>query len=133
MILKFVKVESKIQKDFSGGSDGKNLPAMQEVQETQVPGSGRSPGEGNGNPLQNSCLENSMDRGAWGSSVHGGHKESDTTEQLSLSQNAKAPLTLASNLWDNFRRHNQFQSEKYLLIKKFSLIKYTWDSKISCL
>ena len=36
MILKFVKVESKIQKDFSGGSDGKNLPAMQEVQETQV-------------------------------------------------------------------------------------------------
>ena len=98
MILKFVKVESKIQKDFSGGSDGKNLPAMQEVQETQVPGSGRSPGEGNGNPLQNSCLENSMDRGAWGSSVQGGHKESDTTEQLSLSQNAKAPLTLASNL-----------------------------------
>ena len=30
-----------------------------------IPGSGRSPGEGNGNPLQSSCLENSMDRGAW--------------------------------------------------------------------
>ena len=80
MILKFVKVESKIQKDFSGGSDSKNPPAMQEVQETQVPGSGRSPGEGNGNPLQNSCLENSTDRGAWGSSVHG-----DTKSRTQLS------------------------------------------------
>ena len=36
-----------------------------------VPGSGRSPREGNGNPLQNSCLENSMDRGAWQAIVHG--------------------------------------------------------------
>ena len=40
-----------------------------------IPGLGRSPGEGNGNPLQNSCLENSMDRGAWWC-----HKELDTTE-----------------------------------------------------
>ena len=36
-----------------------------------VPGSGRSPGEGNGNPLQDSCLENPMDRGAWQATVHG--------------------------------------------------------------
>ena len=36
-----------------------------------VPGSGRSPGEGNGNPLQYSCLENSMDRGSWWATVHG--------------------------------------------------------------
>ena len=36
-----------------------------------VPGSGRSPGVGNGNPLQYSCLENSMDRGAWWATVHG--------------------------------------------------------------
>ena len=35
-----------------------------------VPGSGRSPGEGNGNPLQCSCLENPMDRGAWQATVH---------------------------------------------------------------
>ena len=43
---------------------------------------GRSPGEGHGNPLQYSCLENPMDRGAWRATVHRGHKESDTTEQL---------------------------------------------------
>ena len=36
-----------------------------------IPGSGRSSGEGNGNPLQYSCLENSMDRGAWPATVHG--------------------------------------------------------------
>ena len=36
-----------------------------------IPGSGRSPGEGNGNSLQYSCLENSMDRGAWWATVHG--------------------------------------------------------------
>ena len=42
--------------------------------------SGRSPGEGNGNPLQYSCLENPMDRGAWWASVHKGRKESNRTE-----------------------------------------------------
>ena len=46
--------------------------------------SGRSPGEGNGNPFQYSCLENSMDREAWQATVLGGHKESDMTERLNL-------------------------------------------------
>ena len=49
-----------------------------------IPGLGRSPGGGNGNPLQCSCLENSMDRGAWWTIVHGGCKELDMTEQLSI-------------------------------------------------
>ena len=48
-----------------------------------IPGSGRSPGGGNGNPLQDSCLENPMDREAWQASPWG-HKESDTTEQPTL-------------------------------------------------
>ena len=42
-----------------------------------IPGLGRSPGGGNGDPLQYSCLENLMDRGAWWAIVHGGYKESD--------------------------------------------------------
>ena len=49
-----------------------------------VPGSGRSPGEGNGNPLQYSCLENSMDGGAWWATVHG-VIESDATKRLHFS------------------------------------------------
>ena len=45
-----------------------------------VPGLGRSPGEGNGNPLQYSCVENSMDRGAWQATVQGVAKSPNTTE-----------------------------------------------------
>jgi len=44
-----------------------------------IPGLGRSPGEGNGSPLQYSCLENPMDRGAWWVTVHEITKESDMT------------------------------------------------------
>ena len=45
-----------------------------------IPESGRSSAGGNGNPLQNSCLENPMDRGAWWAAVHRGCKELDVTE-----------------------------------------------------
>ena len=49
---------------FSGGSDGKQSAC--DVEDLGlIPGLGRSPGEGNGNPLQYSCLENSMNRGDW--------------------------------------------------------------------
>ena len=47
-----------------------------------VPGSGRSPGEGNGNPLHYSCLVNPMDRGAWQATVHVVAKDSDMTKQI---------------------------------------------------
>ena len=59
---------------FPGGSVVKNLPAN--AGNTRlISGSGRSPGEGNGNPLQYSCLGNPMDRGAWGATVHGVAKQ----------------------------------------------------------
>ena len=62
----------------------KNLPANA-VDARDVgftPGSGRSLGGRNSNPLQYSCLENPMDRGVWWATVHGVTKESDMTEQL---------------------------------------------------
>ena len=55
---------------FSGDSDGKES-ACNEGDPGSIPGLGRSPGEANGNTLQYSCLENSMDRGAWQATVHG--------------------------------------------------------------
>ena len=55
---------------FPGDSVVKNPPANA-GDAGSIPGSGRSPGGGNGNPLQYSCLENSMDRGAWQATVHG--------------------------------------------------------------
>ena len=53
-----------------GGSDGKES-TCKAGDLSSIPGLGRSPGEGNGNPLHYSCLENSMDRGAWWATVHG--------------------------------------------------------------
>ena len=55
---------------FTGGSDGKEL-ACNAGDPRSIPRSGRSPGEGNGYPLQYSYLENFMDRGAWWATVHG--------------------------------------------------------------
>ena len=66
---------------FPGGSDDKES-ACNAGDRALIPGSGRSPGEGNGNPLQYSCLECSMDRGAWWATVHGSQR--DTTERLIL-------------------------------------------------
>ena len=67
---------------FPGGSVVKNPPtsAGGAGEVGSSPGWARSPGEGNGNPLQYSCLENPMDRGAWWAAVHGVTKESHTTE-----------------------------------------------------
>ena len=55
---------------FPGGLDG-NESACNVGDSGSIPGSERSPGEGNGYPLQYSCLENSMNRGAWQATVHG--------------------------------------------------------------
>ena len=69
---------------FLVGAVVKNLPAsIGDARDTgSIPESGRSPGVGNGNPLQYSCLENSLDRGAWQATVPG-FAESGTTEHVS--------------------------------------------------
>ena len=66
---------------FPGGSVIKNCLPMQIDTEDMdsIPGLGRSPGEENDNPLQYSSLGNPMDRGAWGSAVHGVTKELDVS------------------------------------------------------
>ena len=68
----FLKYWILLHLDFPGGSAVKNLPAS--VGDTGDTGSilglGRFPGGGNGNPIQYSCLENPMDRGAWQATVH---------------------------------------------------------------
>ena len=59
---------------FLGGSDGKESACNAG---SSIPGLGRSRGEGNGSPRQDSCLENSLDRGAWWATVHGVVKSHD--------------------------------------------------------
>ena len=71
---------------FPSGASGKNkkLPVNAgDVRDLgSIPGSGRFPGERNGNPLQYSCLENSTDRGAWQPAVHGAAKSQTLVNSL---------------------------------------------------
>ena len=71
---------------FQGGSVVKNLPAIATGDAGLIPGSGRSPGGGDRNPLQYSCLENPMDKGAWHAAVHGVSK-SQTQRVTDLEKN----------------------------------------------
>ena len=71
-------------RDFPGGTVGKESPLLNEGDTRDAgstSGSGRSPGGGDGYPLQHSCLENPMDMGARGAAVRGVTKEPDTTER----------------------------------------------------
>ena len=89
---------------FPGGSMVKNLHANAEDMDL-IPGSGRSPGDGNGNPLQYSCPGNPMDRGAWCATVQGITKELDMTQQLNNNISDQSSQGLPSNMY--FQAHNQ--------------------------
>ena len=93
--LAFFMVQLSHPLGFPGGSEVK-APASNEGDLGLIPGSGRSPGEGNGNPLQYSCLKNPMDRGAWGATVHGVAKS-----QTRLSDFTSLHLTSIHNYWKN--------------------------------
>ena len=68
-LLPEISCNHTILKDFPGGSDSKES-ACNAGDPGSIPGLGRSLGEGNGNPLQYSCLENSMERGSWQATAH---------------------------------------------------------------
>ena len=75
----------------------KNLPSMQKTQETQVESlSRRSPGGGNGNPLQFSCLENPMERGTWLAAEQKVCKKSDATEQISTCTHTQYSIIIST-------------------------------------
>ena len=81
---------------FLGSSVVKNPPANagDAGDESWIPGSGRWPGGRNGNPIQYSCLENSMDRGAWWATIHGVAK-------------SQTQLVFICMCWFNFRNPNK--------------------------
>jgi len=88
-MITLAKLTSSFLRGFSGDSDGKQS-ACNAGGPASISGLGRSPGEGNDNPLQDSCLENSRDRGAWQATVHGivkRHKEGRHLSWLSLGCN----------------------------------------------
>ena len=93
-----------------------------------IPGSGRSPRGGNGKPLQYSCLENSMDRGVWWATVHGGCRELDTAERLSI----KVPLShSAYSVYSSSYTHCYFKhSTKFIfkILKRYFCVFPDWCS-----
>ena len=85
------------QRGFPGDSDGKESTCN--TKDTgSIPQLGESPGEEHGNPLQCSCLENSMDRGAWQTTVHG-VAEPDTTELLTHTHTRGLRVAHTSGKW----------------------------------
>ena len=76
--LKLFNSYANVPLNFPDGSVENNLPANVKYAGS-IPGSGRSPAKGKGSPLQYSCLENPMDRGAWQVAPRG-HKEPDATK-----------------------------------------------------
>ena len=83
---------------FPDGSDGRDS-AYNGRDLSLISGLGRSPGGRHGNPLQYACLENAMDRGAWGLYSPQGLKELDTTDRISTAQLLKTlPKSLCSEL-----------------------------------
>ena len=91
-----------------GGSDGKES-ACTMGDGGSIPRSGRSPGEGNSNSLQYSCLENSMDRGAWWATVHGVTKNQTQVSELALSL---FPDLSSEQISSNFRFFFQQKKKK---------------------
>ena len=81
MVNSVLSLHMQSETGFPGGLDGKES-ACNAGDPGSIPRSGRTPGEGNGYPLQCSCLENPIDRGAWGDCSPWGYKELDVTERL---------------------------------------------------
>ena len=81
---------------FPGDSEGK-ASACDAGDPGLIPELGRSPGEGNGNPLQYSCLENSMDRGVWWATVYGVAKSQTQLSNFTHSLSLSTDVTILAN------------------------------------
>ena len=102
---------------FLGGSDGK-ASACNVGDPGSIPGLGRSSGEGNGNPLQYSCLENSMDGGAWWATVHGVTKSWTWLSNFTIGSWSEDLQTWNSSFQENDRSRSHFQGLKCEWIKR---------------
>ena len=111
---------------FPGGSVVKNLPGSTGDM-ALVPGSGRSPGEGNGNPFQYSCLGNPMDRGAWRAEDYG-----DTNRILQLNNNKIISID-AEKAFGKIRHPFMIKTLKKVGLERtyFNIIKTVKDNPIA--
>ena len=125
---------------FPAGSVIRN-PPVNAGDTALFPGSGRSPGEGNGNPLQDSCLRNSMDRGAWQATVHGLKKKKKKKIGQDLATRQQQPKNnyLCAKPHVELWGHTSCQNgPDFVLMKleyvfiQFSLIQGAWGKQFLC-
>ena len=125
---------------FPGGLDGEDS-ACNAGDTSSVPGLERSPGEGNGNPFQYSCLENSMNRGAWQATALGservGHNWATNTQTSLLLFHIVVPLPVSINWPDSsnmsgvyFSDLGTYRSPGILLNEDFNLGGLWWDLRV---
>ena len=127
-----VLVKKNLHSSKCGGSEVK-ASACNAGGLGSIPGSGRSPGEGNSNSLQYSCLENPMDRGAWWATVHGVAKSQTRLSDFTIHKNVLLlclPIYLCTVLYEH-------EGKAYSLLTMITLRKLAWRSvemtSLSCL
>ena len=117
---------------FPGGSDGK-ASAYNVGELGSIPGSGRSPGEGNGNPLQYSCLENPMDGGTWLGYSPWSRKESDMTERLhSLTRKVPHSVRLERRICFSFGWCQFLQLTLFAVVLAFKEAYWSYNVAFTC-
>ena len=109
-----------------GGSLVKN-PSTEARDASSIPGLGRSPGEGNGNPLHYSCWEHPMDRGAQGATVHGVAKELYMTQLLNNNNPANQMTTPVRILYSRCQKHCLFKDTYLFILAAQGLSCSMWD------
>ena len=114
---------------FPGGSAGKEY-AYKAGDSSSLPGLGRSPGEESGNPLQYSCLENPMDRGAWRSAIHG-VAQSQTRVATSTFRGSTCLLSVHMSGWMTMSRGEG--KEIQIFVSHWKKISCTFLEEIDCI
>ena len=116
---------------FPGGSVVKNWPAN--AGDTgSIPGPGRSPGEGNGNPLRYSCLGNPMDRGAWWAAVYGIAQRRTRLKRLSSSSSRELRSHMPYGAAKKFKKKPSFRVIKQLAQGQSQEVAEVGSKPLSC-
>ena len=111
---------------FPGGASGKETTCQHRRCSRCISGLGRSPGGGNGNPFQYSCLKNPMDRGAWQARVHGVTKSWTQLKQLSSMYTSQWQVKLWPHTHTHTHTHTHRTVQNFYFVREDRLLLHSW-------